>query len=260
MKTCPRCSTSVQDQVSFCPSCGNAFASVPSVSGLPVPGAMPPSYAAHPAYHGPEENSGKAVASLVFGLLFFIPFAFVAAIVLGHMAHSEIKKSAGRLKGQGIATAGLVLGYGTVLFIPFLLIIAAIAIPNLLRARMAANEASAIGILRTYNTALAAYADKCPNEGYPALTSGLGPGNGDCDGANLISGELAGRRLIKNGYVFFYGAYSRGNRQSRLNTYTIAADPVAPNTTGVRHFFTDQSGVIRYGDGVSATVNSPPIE
>jgi type IV pilus assembly protein PilA len=260
MKPCPRCSTSVQDQVSFCPSCGNAFASVPGTGGLPVAGAMPPGYPAYAAYNGPEENSGKAVASLVFGLLFFIPFAFVAAIVLGHMAHSEIKKSAGRLKGQGIATAGLVLGYGTVLFIPFILIIAAIAIPNLLRARMAANEASAIGILRTYNTALATYADRCPANGYPALTRVLGPGSGDCDGANLVNAELAGRQLVRNGYIFFYGAYSRGNRQARPNVYTIAADPVAPNTTGVRHFFTDQSGVIRYADGGSATVNSPPIE
>ena len=51
--------------------------------------------------------------------------------------------------GDGMAIAGLVLGYIGFAAIPFILIIAAIAIPNLLRARMAANEASAVGSLRT---------------------------------------------------------------------------------------------------------------
>ena len=88
------------------------------------------------------ETSVKAILSLVCGLLFFIPFLFIAAIVFGHLALSEIRKSAGRLKGEGIAIAGLVLGYIEIAGIPFLLIIAAIAIPNLLRARMAANESS----------------------------------------------------------------------------------------------------------------------
>jgi type IV pilus assembly protein PilA len=49
------------------------------------------------------------------------------------------------------------MGYAQVVFIPFLLIIAAIAIPNLLRARMAANEVSLVGTLRTYNMAMVNY-------------------------------------------------------------------------------------------------------
>lgn len=49
-----------------------------------------------------------------------------------------------------------------------LLIIAAIAIPNLLRSTMAANEASAVGSLRTYNTAMVRYSRACPEIGYPA--------------------------------------------------------------------------------------------
>ena len=48
-----------------------------------------------------------------------------------------------------------------------MLIIAAIAIPNLLRPRLAANESSAVGSLRTYTTALVTYADRCPKVGYP---------------------------------------------------------------------------------------------
>jgi len=112
--------------------------------------ATPAGGAAQPAWNGPQESSGKATASMVCGILFFVwPFTAIAAVVLGHLALAEIKKSAGRLAGRGMAMAGLILGYIGVAMVPFILIIAAIAIPNLLRAKMAANEASAVGTLRT---------------------------------------------------------------------------------------------------------------
>jgi len=84
---------------------------------------MPPAPPAH------AETSGMAVASLVFGCLFFILPAAIVAIILGHLSKSEIAKSAGRLKGAGMALAGLILGYVGVAFIPFLLIGIAILIP-----------------------------------------------------------------------------------------------------------------------------------
>jgi type IV pilus assembly protein PilA len=254
MKTCPRCSTTVHEGASFCPSCGGPM------SGPPATVTQPYGWAPSPPYTGPQETSGKAIGSLIAGILFFIPFAFVFAIVLGHMALAEIKRSAGRLKGNGMATTGLIFGYGTVLLIPVFLIVAAIAIPNLLRARMATNETSAIATLRTYNLALVQYASKCPGYGYPSTTQDLGPGTGDCNGANLVGTELATPQVVKNGYIFFYGAYSRGSGQGHLNVYTVAADPVMPNTTGSRHYFTDQSGVIRYAIGVTATAKSTPVE
>jgi len=62
---------------------------------------------------------------------FLFPFLLsIAAIILGHLSLSEIKKSAGRVTGQGLAIAGLVLGYLGIVTIPVILIIAAIAIPN----------------------------------------------------------------------------------------------------------------------------------
>jgi hypothetical protein len=61
------------------------------------------------------------------------------------------------------------------------LIIAAIAIPNILRSKMAANEASAVGSLRTYNTALVSYATECPSQGYPASLTFLGPSAAGAD-------------------------------------------------------------------------------
>jgi hypothetical protein len=70
-------------------------------------------------YVGPTETSGKAIGSLICGLFFlFFPIAIVA-IVLGHLSLSDIRKAAGRLTGQGVAVAGLVLGYLGVAFIPF---------------------------------------------------------------------------------------------------------------------------------------------
>jgi len=254
MSTCPRCAASLPDGVSFCSACGSTI-TAPPVTPPPQPYApVQPG-----AYIGPQENSGKAIGSLVCGLLFFIPFSFIVAIVLGHIALSEIKRSAGRLKGQGMAIAGLVLGYGTIVFVPILLIIAAIAIPNLLRARMAANEASAVGALRTYSTAMITYASQCPNVGFPASVQDLGPGNGDCNGANLVNTVFATPAMERSGYRFFYspGPTDPG---SHVVTYTITADPVTENTTGSRHFFVDESGVIRYARDMPATSASPPLE
>lgn len=88
-----------------------------------------------------SHTSGKAIASLICGIFFFILPAAIVAVILGHLSCSEIGKSLGRIRGRGLALAGLILGYFGVAFIPFILIIAAIAIPNLLRARIAANEA-----------------------------------------------------------------------------------------------------------------------
>src|SRR5271163_2234518 len=144
VQKCSRCAASVHEGVSFCPTCGNAL------GGIPAPPVVrnPLSPSIPMGYGGPAETSGKATASLILGILAYIILPFLAAIpaiILGHLALSEIKKSAGRLKGNGMATAGVVMGYAQIVLVPFILIIAAIAIPNLLRARMAANEVSAVG-------------------------------------------------------------------------------------------------------------------
>jgi len=215
---------------------------------------------AQPAWSGQQEKSGKATASLVCGILLCLsPFTSAAAVVLGHLALSEIKKSAGRMAGHGVAVAGLVLGYvGLVFFVPMVLIIAAIAIPNVLRARMAANEASAVGTLRTYNTAMITYASACPDLGYPASLENLGPGGKDCNHLDVLDATLAVPAPVKNGYRFYYSqtGISNGTRTQ----YILAADPVTPGTSGVRHFFTDQTGVIRASLGGGADANSRPLQ
>jgi type IV pilus assembly protein PilA len=212
-------------------------------------------------YAGQPETSGKAIASLVCGVVAYILlpfFAAIPAVILGHIALSDIKKSAGRLKGQGLAIAGMILGYFGIVIIPFILIIAAIAIPNLLRARMAANEASAVGGLRTYTSAMITYASKCPNIGYPASVTNLGPGTGDCDGANLVDAMLSAPAAERSGYRFFYSP-GPADGTGHVVSYTITADPVSENASGIRHFFVDESGVIRGSRGTPATAESAPL-
>jgi type IV pilus assembly protein PilA len=258
MQTCSRCAASVQEGVSFCPSCGNGLSDIPA----PMVGRSSLSPATSATYTGPQETSGKATASLICGIAAYVILPFLAAIpaiVLGHLALSDIKKKAGQLKGNGLAIAGMVMGYAQVVFLPFLLIIAAIAIPNLLRARMAANEASAVGTLRTYNTAIVTYASKCQSIGFPGSVHSLGPGSGDCEGANLVGAVLATPDAAKSGYTFFYSPGPADNL-GRVVSYKITADPITDNTTGIRHFFTDESGVIRVSRSEPASLESPPLQ
>jgi type IV pilus assembly protein PilA len=138
--------------------------------------------------------------------------------------------------------------------VAIILIIAAIAIPNLLRSRMAANEASAVGSLRTFNTAAVTYATTY-GIGYPVSIAVLGPGTASSTTADLIDSVLAAS--AKSGYSFSFspGAVVGGTR----NDYNITATPLSAST-GSRTFFTDQSGVIRAdANGGTATVNSTPI-
>ena len=245
MKQCPNCRANIADFVPTCPYCGV------NVAVLPAGGVQP-------AWTGAQEKSGKATASLVCGVLFFFwPITALVAVILGHLALSEIKKSAGRLAGQGLAVAGLVLGYIGLAAIPFILIIAAIAIPNLLRARTAANEASAVGTLRTYNTAMVTYVNACPDIGYPSSLDNLGPGGKDCAHMDLVEPQMAAQVPVKHGYRFFY--MREQSPEGKLK-YILAADPVTPGTSGVRHFFTDESGVIRFSMRGAADVNSEPLQ
>jgi len=192
---------------------------------------------------GPPQTSVKAVVSLVCGLLFFVPLSFIAAIVFGHLSLSEIKRSAGRLKGEGMAIAGLVLGYLWIVSIPIILILAAIAIPNLLRARMAANESSAVANVRTIATAEVVYSTQHPAEGYTCSLPAIAD-------AGLISRDLA--QGLRSGYRFELSGCAPGPDGTAITVYRIVAYPVTANQTGVRAFCSDESAVIKVDAGGSA--------
>ena len=128
------------------------------------------------------------------------------------------------------------------------LVLFAIATPNLLRSRMAANEASAVGSLRTLNTALASYSSAYGH--FPFSLQSLGPppsGNANEEAADLVDSVLASGR--KSGYIFTYRA-TPADVSRDGGGYAVYADPGEPGTSGSRHFSTDQTGVIRTSGGV----------
>src|ERR1700676_5082550 len=105
--------------------------------------------------------------------------------------------------------------------VAIILIIAAIAIPNLLRSRMAANEASAVGSLRTINTAAVAYSSTYPAVGYPVTLVSLAPATpATSAAADLIDVVLAAG--TKSGYIF---TFSTDTKVPSVG-YTDVADPV----------------------------------
>jgi prepilin-type N-terminal cleavage/methylation domain-containing protein len=139
--------------------------------------------------------------------------------------------------------------------VAIILIIAAIAIPNLLRSKMAANEAAAVSALRTINTASVAYSTTYGQ--YPGALLSLGPitsGNPSSTTADLIDSVLAGG--IKSGYSI---AYSGTTSSGVVGSYTIVATAVTQGVSGQRSFFTDASGVIRSAPAAGATVSSTPL-
>lgn len=218
---CPNCGASIGGSSQFCSSCGKSISQIPGTPFAPV-------------YSGQAQTSGKAIASLVCGIINIFPL-FVIAIILGHISLSEIKKSAGRLKGEGLAIAGLVLGYLGVIAIPLILIIAAIAIPNLLRAKIAANESAALGSMRNLITAEVSYQSIHPDAGFTCSLSDLGS-------AGLIDSSLASGR--KYGYIFQLQNCSSEAQDGPVSKFEISAAPLKFNQTGVRAFCVDEQGVV----------------
>src|SRR5207245_9843876 len=123
--------------------------------------------------------------------------------------------------------------------VAIILIIAAIAIPNLLRSKMAANQASAVGSLRTLNTACIAYSTNYNQ--FPAALSNLRPmasnGTASSTSADLIDSVLAAG--TKSGYTFVFTAGSLNQ------SYPITATPITPSTTGQNLSFHDHSSASR---------------
>jgi type IV pilus assembly protein PilA len=143
--------------------------------------------------------------------------------------------------------------------VTIILVIAAIAIPSLLRARMAANESSAVSALRTIATTEVNF-DALYSSGYAATLDALGPpppGNAASPShADLVDNELASG--IRGGYHFLYTAIDPGG-VGHPTGYTVNANPVSPGITGQAYFFVDQSNVIRQESNAPATVSSSPV-
>jgi prepilin-type N-terminal cleavage/methylation domain-containing protein len=120
-------------------------------------------------------------------------------------------------------------------------ILALIAIPNMLRANVTSNEANAIANLRSIYTALQIYYTS-NNKTYPEELADLE----DYVGSKLANGE-------KSGYLYEYTYEDE-------DTFYINAAPKRPNRTGVRYFYMDETGVIRYNAGGIAGENDTIAE
>lgn len=147
-------------------------------------------------------------------------------------------------------------------------IIAAIAIPGLLRARMSGNEASAIGSLRTINTSQIAFSSACGNNFYAATLVGLStPPTGSTQ--TFIAADMGVDPVVKSGYTITLAEETGAlavpattpascNTAGLITAYHASGNPTNPGNTGVRAFATNQGGTIWQDDTGTAVANPLP--
>jgi len=145
--------------------------------------------------------------------------------------------------------------------VSIILIIASIAIPNLLRARISANEASAASSIRTINAAQIMYQATFPATGFASTLQALGPPTatgcpptGPTSAASCLIDWVVAQATAptnaKSGYYFGLGVVEANGVGVG---YTIGGAPVAFNQTGVRGFCSNEDGVIRYTPMVASS-------
>lgn len=151
--------------------------------------------------------------------------------------------------------------------VAIILLIAGIAIPNMMRAKQSANEASATSSLRMLNQAEVTFSASY-SSGYTEGLNRLGPPSAGqpagVDRADLVDPILAGLSpggsdtgFLKSGYIFVYTPATAAF--GTVAAYQITADPQARGSTGRRSFFTNEPLVIRSNPTAAATVGDPPI-
>jgi type IV pilus assembly protein PilA len=144
--------------------------------------------------------------------------------------------------------------------VAIILIIAAMAIPNFMRARMTAYETSAVASLRTINTSAMTYMTTYGMQGFPPSLAAMGDGGAvPCTptpaSACLIDPALASG--TKSGYTLIW----TGDGATPSVAYTLTATPITVGSTGQRMFCTDQSSVIYFDPtGAGCTNASSPLQ
>jgi type II secretory pathway pseudopilin PulG len=191
-------------------------------------------------------NEGMAIASLILGLLALFPFSFITgipAVILGHLSFFNIGRSRGRLRGRGMAMAGLLMGYISIA------LVAGVGVRNLMQSRSAANDRAAEANMRKVSTLIATY--RLTYEAYPPSLAVMGPsadGSPNASAANLLRAEELNEMASgKRGYIFIYQRTREG--------YMLRADPVS-FSSGKRHFYIDQTGSLRVEEKQPAGPNS----
>jgi type II secretory pathway pseudopilin PulG len=217
-----------------------------------LPLATPVGSANYDQWDEPENpKKGLAVFALVLGIINFCFFGLagiggIVGSIVGWVAMKRAKREPWQYGGHGMALAGFVMSIVSVVSLVPIGIIAAIAIPNLLASRRAANEGSAIYSLRQISSAQAMY----------QTTFGKFGTLSDLAAQNLIDSKLA--TGTKNGYHF---AIELTTNEENVEGYAVTGVPVTYRSTGNRSFFVDETQVLRVADnsGGPATKFDNPL-
>lgn len=255
---CPECGFVGWADAERCKKCG--VLRMPD-SGPEMVGSSYQSTPDYPQYQGghrgyPQRNlkTGLAVASLVIGIvdvftLGMLGVGVIAGIVLAIVALNKAKQNPHEYGGQSLATTGLVLSIVSAVIIVPIGIVAAIAIPNLLASRRAANESATIRSLMEIHSAEATYQATRGNGSFGTLDQ--------LAAEQLITPELASGR--QHGYRFTIEIKTAAYVEPQ--GFQAVGVPLTYGNTGVRSFYIDETGVIRGANnrGAVATELDAPL-
>ncbi|HEU4836427.1 MAG TPA: DUF4190 domain-containing protein [Pyrinomonadaceae bacterium] len=249
---CVECGFVGWSDVEHCKACGAPLGQ--RSHDLPSPAPAYSSNYDQSEYQEEGPKKGMAIAALVLGIIGFFTLGILAVgaivgTILAAVAMSRAKRDPWQYGGRSLAVAALVLNIlSLVSFVP-MGIVAAIAIPNLLASRRAANEGSAQASLRTLHSAEATYQATRGEGKYGTLAELAAEG--------LIDSRLASG--TKNGYTFTVEVTTTDGNYPGFEVVSV---PMTYGSTGIRSFYIDETGVIRAGDnsGRPSTKMDPPVD
>lgn len=226
---CFQCGFVGWSDVENCKACGASLSQ--RSTSLPQAGSH------HDSWNEPEgQKKGLAIAGLVLGILSFMTFGLlgvgaIVGIILSAVAMVRVSREPWRYGGRGLAIAGLVLSITSLVAAVPIGVVAAIAIPNLLASRRAANEGSAIRSLRLIAEAEFEYQSYFGKYGTLEELAAKG-----LIAPNLVSGT-------RHGYNFTLTLDS-----TNPNAFEVTGVPITYGSTGTRSFYVDETYIIRGED------------